>query len=137
MTVPKGLRIAGAIALLWNLLGCVAFAMDLMITPDDLQRMDAAQRALYEARPMWSVIATGVAVGAGALGSLALMLGRRWALALLVASLAGVVVQDIGMAIVARDLVEPAAVVLQALVLVVAIGLVWLARRGVARGWLR
>ena len=52
---PKWLRPLAVVALLWNLLGCAAFAADMMLTPDDVARMDVVQRAIYEARPAWSV----------------------------------------------------------------------------------
>jgi hypothetical protein len=57
---------------------------------------------------------------------------------LLVASLAGVVVQDVGLFVLsARAMqVAPTAVVLQGLVLLIAIGLVLLARKASSRGWI-
>lgn len=78
-TTPKWLRPVAIVALLWNLLGCGALAADLMLTPDDVARMQAAQRTLHEARPVWSVIGTVIAVTTGVLGSLGLLLARRWA----------------------------------------------------------
>lgn len=137
MNAPKWLRPVAVLALLWNLLGVAAFVADLLVSPDDVARMDAAQRAMYEARPLWSVVGTGVAVIAGALGSLGFLLRRRWARGLLAASLAGVVAQDTGMAPAVAGLPSPVVLALQGLVLVVAIALLVLARRGVASGWLR
>ncbi|GGZ61217.1 hypothetical protein GCM10008101_13990 [Lysobacter xinjiangensis] len=134
---PKWLRPLAAVALLWNLLGCAAFAADMMLTPDDVARMDVVQRAMYEARPAWSVIGTAAAVIGGALGSLGLLLSRRWAYPLLALSLAGVVVQDVGMAQAFGTWPGAAVLALQAVVLLVAIALASLARRGVRDGWLR
>ena len=47
-------------------------------------------------------------------------------------------VQDFGLFVLAdgATLAGPVAVVLQAVVLVIGIALVWLSRRGIARGWL-
>ena len=125
------------IALLWNLLGCAAFFADLRLTPDDLAKLSAAQQAMYAARPMWSIAATGIAVLGGALGCLGLLLGKRWCYPLLGVSLLGVIVQDISMfAEGGAAQFGSTAVVLQGLVLLIAIGLVLLARRASARGWL-
>lgn len=57
---------------------------------------------------------------------------RQWRPALL-----GIIVQDIGLFVLmdAARLAGPVVVVMQAIVLVVGIALVWLARRGIARGW--
>lgn len=125
------------VALLWNLLGCAAFAMDAMMAPADVAKLDPAQQALYAARPAWTLVATAVAVIGGALGCIGLLMRRRWALPLLVLSLLGVIVQDIALFVLVdgATLAGPVAVVLQAVVLAVAIGLVLLARTAIRRGW--
>jgi hypothetical protein len=82
-------------------------------------------------------VATAVAVLGGALGCVGLIMRRRWATPLLIASLVGVVLQDISLfAMSGKAAVPSAAFVLQGLVLLIAIGLVLLARRAAARGWL-
>lgn len=126
------------VALLWNLLGCFAFASDLMLAPADVAKMSAEQQALYAARPAWAVAATAVAVVGGALGCIGLILRKRWALPLFVLSLAGVVVQDVGLFVLAdgASLAGPVAVALQGVVLLVAIGLVLLARKAIHNGWI-
>jgi hypothetical protein len=83
------------------------------------------------------VAASFVAVVGGTLGCLALLLRKRWAVPVLVASFVGVVLQDIGLVMQAGTSAIPqAAFILQGLVLVIAVALVDLARRAVAKGWL-
>ncbi len=122
-------------ALLWNLLGCGAYLRDVMLGPEDIARMTAAQQALYAARPAWSVAATAIAVWGGAAGCLGLIVRKRWALLLLVASLVAVIVQDAALFLLSGAAALPVAVVLQGLVLLVAIGLVLLARKAAVCGW--
>jgi hypothetical protein len=55
---PKWFGPVASAALLWNLLGCAAYLSDVMLTPEDVATMSAAQQALYAARPAWSVAAT-------------------------------------------------------------------------------
>ena len=138
MNTPKWFKVVAVIALLWNLLGCLAFAMDLRMTPEDVAALPEAQQALYAARPGWAVVATAVAVIGGALGCVGLLLGRKWAFVLLLLSLAGILVQDYGLFVLAdgASLAGPAAVIMQAIVLAVGIGLVLLGRKGISRGWL-
>ena len=126
------------VALVWNLLGCAAYLSDVMVTPDDVARMSAQQRALYAARPAWAVAATAIAVWGGAAGCLGLILRKRWAVPLLIASLAGVIVQDLALFLLTNAAAQAGAVamLLQGIVLLVAIGLVLLARKAAARGWL-
>lgn len=132
-------KVVAGVALLWNLLGCLAFAADLQLSPEDVAALPEAQKALYAGRPGWAVVATAVAVIGGALGCLGLLLGRKWAFVLLLLSLLGIVVQDIGLFVLVdgAGLGGPVVVVMQALVFVVGIALVLLARKGIARGWLK
>lgn len=135
---PKWYLPVAILALLWNLMGCFAYLSDAMLTPDDLAKMSAAQQAMYAARPAWSVAATAIAVWGGAAGCLGLIMRKRWATPLLIASLAGVIAQDVGLFALNVVPLENATLVmvLQGLVLLVAIALVLLARKAVAKGWI-
>lgn len=135
---PLWFKVVAVIALLWNLLGCLAFAADASMSADAVASLPEAQRALYDARPAWALVATGVAVIGGALGCIGLLLRRRWAFVLLVVSLIGIVVQDVGLFVLVdgASLAGPVAVVLQGVVLAVGVGLVLLSRRAIARGWI-
>ena len=137
-TSPTWLKVVAVLALLWNLLGCLAFFMDLRMSPEDVASLPEAQQALYAARPAWAVVATAVAVFGGVLGCIGLLLGRKWAFVVLLLSLIGIIVQDFGLFILAdgASLAGPVAVVMQAIVLVIGIALVALSRKGIARGWL-
>ena len=136
--VPSWFKPVVIVALLWNLIGCVAYLSDVTISPEAVAQMSPAQQALYNSRPAWAVSATAIGVWGGALGCIGLFLRKRWALPLLVASLAGVVVQDLALFVLsnAAAMAGAAAYVLQGLVLVIAIALVQLARNTRARGWL-
>ncbi len=136
---PKWFTPVTVVALLWNLFGCAAYLMDVRLTPDDVAKMSAAQQAMYAARPAWSVGATAIAVWCGAAGCLLLLLRRRWATALLIASLVGVIGQDVWLFALSGSVAQAGgtALVLQGLVLLVAIALVLLAGNASARGWLR
>ncbi len=135
---PTWFKTVSVLALLWNLLGCLAFAADLQLTAEDLAKLPEAQQALYAARPAWALAATATAVLGGALGCIGLLFGKRWAQTLLWLSLLGIVAQDIGLFLLidGARLAGPTAVVMQSLVLLVGIGLVMLARRAAAKGWL-
>lgn len=138
MNAPAWLKVVAVVALLWNLIGCVAFISDLRLTAEDLAMLPEAQQALYAARPGWAVAATAVAVFGGVLGCVGLLLRKKWAFPVLVLSLLGILVQDFGLFILAdgATLAGPVVVAMQMVVLAVGIGLVWLSRNGVAHGWL-
>jgi hypothetical protein len=135
---PKWFMPVAVVALLWNLLGCAAYLSDVMLTPEALAKMSAAQQAMYAARPAWSVAATAIAVWGGAAGCVGLIMRKRWASPLLIASLAAVIVQDVWLFGLSAGAAQAGAVafVLQGLVLLVAIGLAMLGRNASARGWI-
>lgn len=135
---PKWFTVVAIVALLWNVLGCIAFVLDMRLTPEDVAKLSEAQQALHAARPAWSVAATAIAVFGGALGCIGLLIRRRWALALLLLSLLGIIVQDVELFVLSNGaaLAGIGAVVLQAVVLLVGVLLVLLGRKGVARAWL-
>ncbi len=136
--VPKWFVAVAIVALLWNLLGCLAFFSDLRLSPEDLAKLSAAQQSLYNARPGWAIAATALAVFGGAIGSIGLLLRKKWAFVLFSLSVISVLVQDFGLFVLANGvaLAGSVAVVLQLLVLAIAIGLVFLSRAAIARGWL-
>lgn len=125
-------------ALVWNALGCMAYLADVMLSPEDVAAMSDAQRAMYESRPAWAVSATAVAVWGGLAGCVGLVVKKRWAAPLLMLSLAGIIVQDVGLFVVteAGSIAGPTAFILQGFVLLVGIGLVVLARRATVEGWI-
>ena len=135
---PKWFMPVAVVALLWNAMGCMAYLADVRIGPEDVAKLSAAQQALYQTRPSWAVAATAFAVWFGALGSLGLVLRKRWAQPLLLVSLLGVVAQDLHFAgqLEAIRQSDSSALPLQGLVLLIAVLLWLLARRANREGWL-
>ena len=135
---PKWFRVTAIVALLWNILGCLAFVADLQLKPEDIAKLPEAQQALYASRPAWSVAATAIAVFGGTLGCIGLILKRKWAFVLLLLSLLGILGQDIAMFMLANaaEAAGTFAVVLQSVVLIVGVWLVLLSRKAMASGWI-
>jgi hypothetical protein len=135
---PKWFLPLVIVALLWNLMGCAAYLSDAMLSAADVAKMSEAERALYDARPAWSIAGTAVGVWLGAMGCLALILRKSWAVPLLWLSVLGIIVQDIWLFALAprSDMINGAVYGLQSLVLVIAIALVWLASKAKESGWL-
>lgn len=87
------LAIAG-FGLLWSLFGIYQFSGSALSSEMQLMGsgMTPAQAALYASLPLWMDIAFAVGVFGGTIGSALLLLGRREALPVLAASLAGYLV---------------------------------------------
>lgn len=124
---------------LWNALGVLAFMMDAMgVTAKTLE--SDYDRQLMAARPLWQLVAYGVATWAGLLGGIALLAKRKLASALFIASLVGVIL-SLGWTLLATDLIAVKGFVTAAgfpiFVFVMAVVQIWFARAARLRGWLQ
>lgn len=136
MTRPTWYMPVAIIALLWNLIGCAAYLMDVTLTPEAVAAMSPDQQALYAARPAWAVAAYAIAVWGGALGCVGLILKKRWAKGALLASLLGLIAQDIALFGMSPVAIETSVYALQGMVLVIAVLLLLLANTAARQGWL-
>ena len=135
---PVWFWVAGAFALIWNLMGVAAYLMQVMMTEEVLAALPEAERALFQDVPAWAVGAFATAVFAGALGSLLLLLRKRAAMAVFIVSLIGIVVQMVHSFVIA-DSIEvygPSVLIMPIMVLVIGVVLVWHAKSSIAKCWL-
>lgn len=135
---PKWFTPVAVMALLWNLIGVVAYLSDVMMSPEAIAQLEPGMRGLYESRTWWSTSATAIAVWGGSAGCVALLLRKGWARPVFIASLAGLIVQDVGM-MTTPDFMRiagPPVLMLQAMVLCIAVALMFLAHLATTRGWL-
>ncbi|HEX9851702.1 MAG TPA: hypothetical protein VGA68_01760 [Woeseiaceae bacterium] len=136
--VPRSFWVISGIALVWNLLGVLAFVTHMTMTEDALAELPEAQRMFYESIPAWADGAFAVAVFGGALGSLLLLLRKSLAVPVFIASLAGLLVQMYHSFIMAGgiDIFGPGALMLPGLTLVIAVFLVWYSRSASSKAWI-
>jgi hypothetical protein len=134
---PAWFWIVAVLGLLWELFGVAMYLMHVGVLPNS-QEMSEAERSLMESSPMWVTGLFAIGVFAGALGTLGLVLRRRWARPLLLLSLLAVILQFGGwlLATDAIAVIGPSVFVMPAIIVCVAILLAWLASVGVRRGWL-
>ncbi len=137
MPRPKWFMPVAVVALLWNLMGCAAYLMDVMLTPEAVAAMPPDQQALYAARPAWAVAAYAIAVWGGALGCVGLIVRKRWAKGAFLASLLGLIAQDAALFGMSPVPISATIYALQGMVLVIAVLLLLLANRATRDGWLQ
>ncbi len=136
MTRPKWFMPVAIIALLWNLIGCAAYLMDVTLTPTAVAAMSPDEQALYAARPAWAVALYAIAVWGGALGSVGLIMRKRWAKGPLLASLLGLVGQDIALFGMSPVSIPASVYALQGMVMAIAVLLLLLANTAARRAWI-
>ncbi|WP_404341477.1 hypothetical protein [Pseudoalteromonas mariniglutinosa] len=138
MTAPNWLKPLAWAALIWNLLGVIAFVMQMMISPEMLSKLPAEQQVAYANTPIWSTIAFAVAVFAGSLGCVFLLAKKALAYMLFIASLIAIIIQQYYnfMVIDSIALFGSNALLMPTLVIIAAIILLLVSRRGKTERWL-
>jgi hypothetical protein len=128
----------GAVALIWNVLGVINFAMQM--SPDALAAMSDSQRAIVAARPAWATGAFAIAVLCGSAGCLMLLLKRSVAAYLFIASLVATLVQAIpylGASAAPVTLTAAEISMFILMPLAVAAFLIWYAKLAKSKSWIR
>jgi hypothetical protein len=136
---PRSFLIISVAALVWNLLGVMSYIMQVTMSPEALAQMPEAERLLYESLPSWVTGAHAIAVFGGALGCVALLLKKLWAVTLFLVSLFAIIVQ-MGYSLFmtnAGEVYGLQAVFMPLLVIVVAIFLVWYSQDARNKGWIQ
>ena len=122
------------LGLLWNLGGCANFLLQTNL--EFVASMPETHRAIIEGRPIWATAGFGIGVFAGAIGCVLLMLSMPSAVPIFLVSLLAIVVTMIHTVDVAMSPVDfsggEVAIMVVAPV-IVAIGLLWFARRVTSR----
>ena len=133
--VPAWYWAAAIAALLFELAGAYLFANSLTLDPATLP-LD--QRAVYDATPQWMTIAWAVAIGAGLVGAIGLVLRRRFAEPALLVSLIAVAVQFSGIFLVRqlRELTPEDHLLVPVIIVVLAYAFWQTAKLARRKGWL-
>ncbi|MDJ0916632.1 MAG: hypothetical protein QNJ05_02635 [Woeseiaceae bacterium] len=139
--VPVSFWVVSGAALVWNLFGLLAYYLRVSATPEILAEMykTEAELAFMTSIPAWATGAQGLAVTAGVLGCLLLLLRKKAAKMLFIASLAGILAQNAYGFILGDGIgaLGVGAIVLPIVVIVVAIALVIFSARAIEKGWLK
>lgn len=133
---PVWYWLVAAAAMLFEGAGAWLFVSSLSLDPASLP-LD--QRAIFEATPQWMTIAWAIAIGAGLLGAIGLLLRRRLAEPLLQISLLALAVQFSGLFLVRqlRELTPEDHLAVPIVILLFAYAFWQTAKLARRRGWLR
>lgn len=93
---PWHLWLIGIIGCLWSSMGVVSFILTQMRVEAVMSRFPPQQRAYFESFPWWTVAFWAISVFGGVIGSLLLLLKNRLAFHLLLASVIGAIVFNLG-----------------------------------------
>ncbi|MEQ6333179.1 sugar transporter [Sphingobium sp. MK2] len=139
MHTPRFFIIIAVILLLWNLMGVAAFIMQYGADLTELAKTDPTTAQAFATMPNWVWLIYAIAVGAGAIGALLLLMRKAAAASLFLVSLIAVLVQ-FGYTLLGTDLVAikgVSALTFPAVIILIAVVQLLYARALVAKGALR
>ncbi len=136
---PVWFWIISAIALLWNLAGVNQYLQQAYQTDSFKEAYNTPELIeLVNSAPAWATAAFAIAVFAGALGCVALLLRKSWAKSLFVLSLFGIAVQMIYNLFISKAMAVygPGAAIMPIIIMLFGIFLIWFSKKSISKGWI-
>ena len=136
---PVWFWIISVFALLWNAMGVNKYLQQAYRT-DDFKAIYNTPELLeiVDNSPAWVTAAFAIAVFAGVLGCIALLLRKSWAKSLFILSLIGIVVQMTYNLFISKAIeVEGyGAIIIAIVVMLFGLFLLWFSKKSIAKGWI-
>ena len=123
--------IIGIVALVWNLMGVMAYLDEAYMTEEELLAKSVAEQTFYADAPAWVTGAFAIAVFGGALASILLLLRKKLATFVFILSFAGIVAQmsyNFFMSN-ATEAYGPGGMVMPVMVLIIGAFLIWYSKK--------
>ncbi|MFN0201162.1 MAG: hypothetical protein ACKVTZ_06550 [Bacteroidia bacterium] len=90
---PKWFWVLAVVLLLWNIMGILSFFGHTFITEEALAKLPENERALYGDYPFWTTIIFAIATFGGLIGSIGLIVKRKWSKLFFIISFLAIVPQ--------------------------------------------
>lgn len=128
--------IISIVALLWFLTGVNAYLQQAYRTEWFTSQLNMEQMAAVNDMPAWVTAAFAIAVFAGTLGAIVLLLRKKWARPLFSLSLLGVLLQTVHHLVISNynEIFGPP--IMPLIAIVVLLFLIWYTKKTVAKGWI-
>ncbi len=133
-----GFWIISVIALIWNLIGGLAYITQVNRSDEIITALPEVERTLYENVPIWVTAAFAIAVFGGTLGCVLLLLRKKIASMVFIVSLLGIIAQMTYNFMLSKtaEVYGSGGMVMPAMVVLFGVFLVWYAKQATAKGWL-
>ena len=136
---PRHLWVVGIIAFLWNAMGAMDYIMTQTRNEAYMSQFTPEQLEFFYGFPSWVVAAWAIAVWGGVLGAVLLLLRKRLAVPVFLASLVAMVITTIQNYVLSNGIEvvgDPFALIFSAVIFLVAVALFLYAREMQKRGTL-
>ncbi|WP_298901799.1 hypothetical protein [uncultured Psychroserpens sp.] len=131
---PVWFWIVSILALLWNLMGVVAYLSPHFMTDEMIAELEPQlQFEMAYEHPAWYTALFALAVFGGVLGCISLLIRKKWAYFLFIISFICATTQQIYyvMEVKGTDKVMPT------LVIIVCIFLIWFSKKAISKAWIK
>ena len=137
---PMWYWITASFFLLWNVMGVLSFFGHTFISEDYLAKLSVQEQALYGSYPLCTIVVFGIAVFSGFLGSVGLILKKKWSKSAFILSLCAIIPQMIHNVFFTKsmEVYGPGeATTMPIMVVTFGIFLVWFSDRLIRKEWLK
>lgn len=131
---PIWFWIVSVLALLWNLMGVIAYLYTAFATEEMIASLPPEQQAEFLiVYPVWVTVAFALAVFCGFMASVFLLIRKKWAYTLFVISAITAIAQHIYIFM----YVEVSSYMMPVLVPIVCVFLIWFSKNAIAKQWIK
>lgn len=135
---PVHLWIVGLISLLWNAMGAFDYTATELRLESYMAQFTQEQLNYFYGFPAWSIAAWAIAVWSSLLGSIGLLLRKRWAVWMFVLAIVGLAITTLyNLQSNGFELMGDGAAIFTAIIWVIALFLLFYSRKMAVRGVLR
>ena len=133
---PMHLWIVGILALLWNLMGCFDYLATQLELESYMGQFNQEQLDYFYGIPAWAVSGWAIAVWIGLMGTVGLLMRRKWAVVAYVVSFIGLVVSSIYTLFLTNglEIMGSTATFMTVVIWVISIFLIWYSRQQAQAG---
>jgi len=138
--IPVWFWLLAIFFLLWNVMGVLSFFAHTFISEEALAALPNNERELYGDYPLWTTLVFAIAVFGGLLGSIGLLLKKRWSKVAFIISLLAIIPQMIHNVFFTKsmDVYGPGqAATMPIMVVLFGVFLVWFSNYCIRKKWLK
>lgn len=137
-SVPIWYLVIAAIALLWNIMGCMILLSEVFAKEAMMESFSEVQKEWSRSIPVWIYIVFAISVGSGIAGSICLLMRKRMSVALFIVSFVAVLVQMAYTMLIAGGLqvMGPSGAVMPGFVVLLSIAWLSFSLFSKSKGWL-
>ncbi|MBT1711213.1 hypothetical protein KK062_23415 [Fulvivirgaceae bacterium PWU5] len=130
--------IVSIIALLWNLLGVMAYIMHVTMTPEALAALPEQERALYTNVPVWATAAFAIAVWGSTLACVLLLIRKKLATPVFVIAFIAILIQMVHSLFISNSIAVygPGGMVMPVMIIVIGLYMILFSRQATSKDWL-